>query len=198
MVTMDDADRQKVQSNILQCEPSIVKIEPPEDIKDIHNEFFNTNLSSTSLWSYLLKTARYKYQKEYGKKMDCVKMTKILLIEVEHLMDEVSTFVRSICNSQIPSGANPSIDNSVNLENIIDISARLSQVVLLPANVTQIQVGAENVIPSSYKESIFAPLHKKELDIMDVEQSMIHSVFQDANIGKGNKNVFSNHQIALR
>ena len=60
---------QKVQGSI-QCEP-IVKIEPPEDIKDqIHNDFFNTNLlSSTSLWSYLLKTARYKYQKEHGKKM---------------------------------------------------------------------------------------------------------------------------------
>lgn len=173
-----DADRQKVQSNILQCEP-IVKIEPPEDIKDIHNEFFNTNLSSTSLWSYLLKTARYKYQKEHGKKMDCVKMTKLLLIEVEHLMDEVSTFVRSICNSQIPSGA-PSI-GIVN-ENVIDISARLSQAVLLPANVTQIQVNAEHVIPTSYKDSIFAPLQKKELDIMDVEQSMIHSVFQDAHV----------------
>ena len=32
-------------------------------------------------------------------------MTKILLIEVEHFMDEVSTFVRSCCNSQISSGA---------------------------------------------------------------------------------------------
>ena len=36
-----------------------------------------------------------------------------------------------------------------------------------------------NVIPSNYKESIFAPLQKKEIDLMDVEQSMIHSVFQD-------------------
>ena len=36
-----------------------------------------------------------------------------------------------------------------------------------------------NVIPSNYKESIFAPLQKKEIDLMDVEQSMIQSVFQD-------------------
>jgi hypothetical protein len=36
-----------------------------------------------------------------------------------------------------------------------------------------------NVIPSNYKESIFAPLQKKEIDLMDVEQSMLHSVFQD-------------------
>ena len=44
----------------------------------------------------------------------------------------------------------------------------------------QIQVVADmNVIPSNYKESIFAPLQKKEIDLMDVEQSMIHSVFQD-------------------
>ena len=168
---------QKVQGTI-QCEPA-VKIEPPEDIKDIDNAFFSTNLSSTSLWSYLLKTARYKYQKEHGKKMDCVKMTKILLIEVEYLMDEVSNFIQSCCNSQISSGAEV-VNADIN-KNIIDISARLSQAVLLPNSVTQIQVSDDmNVIPSNYKESIFAPLQKKELDIMDVEQSMINNVFQDA------------------
>ena len=168
----------KVQGNI-QCEP-IVKIEPPEDIKDIHNDFFNTSLSSTSLWPYLLKTARYKYQKEHGKKMDYVKMTKILLIEVEHLMDEVSNFVRSCCNSQVLSGGQVCTTGGNISENVINISARLSQAVLqLPNSVTQIQVTADfNVIPSSYKESVFAPLNKKDVDILDVEQSMINSVFQ--------------------
>ena len=135
---MDDG--QKVQGSI-QCEP-IVKIEPPEDIKDqIHNDFFNTNLlSSTSLWSYLLKTARYKYQKEHGKKMDYVKMTKILVIEVEHFMDEVSNFVRSCCNSQVPPSDQTTVNNTDINENIINISTRLSQVVLLPNSVTQVEL----------------------------------------------------------
>ena len=135
---MDDG--QKVQGSI-QCEP-IVKIEPPEDIKDqIHNDFFNTNLlSSTSLWSYLLKTARYKYQKEHGKKMDYVKMTKILVIEVEHFMDEVSNFVRSCCNSQVPPSDQTTVNTTDINENIINISTRLSQVVLLPNSVTQVEL----------------------------------------------------------
>ena len=30
-----------------------------------------------------------------------------------------------------------------------------------------------------YKESLFGPLQKKEIDIMDVEQSMINTVFQE-------------------
>lgn len=153
-----------IVSTIRQCEP-IVKIEPPEDIKDITEHDFFASLPS-NLWTYLLKCVRYKFQKEHGRKMDCLKMTKLLLVEVETLMEEVCSFVESSCNSQIAE------DDT----NVIDISPRLSSIL---KSSTRLQVNEINVIPGSYKESIFAPLQKKEIDIMDVEQSMMHSVFQD-------------------
>ena len=37
----------------------------------------------------------------------------------------------------------------------------------------------KNEINEKYKESLFGPLQKKEIDIMDVEQSMIDTVFQE-------------------
>ena len=46
---------------------------------------------------------------------------------------------------------------------------------------SRIQMAEVNVIPSMYKKSLFAPLNKKEFDILDVEQSMINSVFQNDN-----------------
>ena len=109
---------QKVNSG-LHCEP-IVKLEPPEDIKDIKNDIFGNNLShtgSSSLWPYLLKSVRYKYQKDHGRKMDYVKMTKLLLIEVEQLLDEVNSFVRS-CSSNL---------TNEDLNNVIDISENMSR-----------------------------------------------------------------------
>lgn len=165
---MDGTSAEGVVTGIRQCEP-IVKIEPPEDVKDITEQDFFANLPS-NLWTYLLKCVRYKYQKEHGRKMDCLKMTKLLLVEVDHLMDEVCSFVKSCCNSQI-------VDDS---DNVIDISQRLSSLVFAKSSLTtRLQVNEMNVIPGSYKDSIFAPLQKKEIDIMDVEQSMMHSVFQD-------------------
>lgn len=139
----------------------IVKIEPPEDVKDSIRDIF----LPSSCWTFLLKTVRYKYQKDHGRKMDYSKMTQLLLSEVEQLMDDVATFVHSCCNSQINA------DN-----NVIDVSQRLSAVF---KSSTRLQVNDYNVIPNNYKDSIFGPLHKKEIDIMDVEQSMMHSVFQE-------------------
>ena len=43
-----------------------------------------------------------------------------------------------------------------------------------------------------YKESLFGPLQKKEIDIMDVEQSMINTVFQEDIDGMQN-NFFNLH-----
>ena len=77
--------------------------------------------------------------------------------------------------------------------NVIDISERLSQGVLCfpgqgdvvegggsgPSKISKIRVNDINVIPTMYKESLFGPLQKKEIDIMDVEQSMINTVFQE-------------------
>ena len=115
-------------------------------------------------------------------------MTKLLLVEVEKLLDEVSTFVQSCCNIQ------PSEEDV----NVIEISERLSHGTLL-TKVSKIQVN--NVIPTLYKESLFSPFQKKALgkfylnskffknqmliflalfvDIMDVEQSVINTVFQE-------------------
>ena len=151
----------KVSSG-LHCEP-IVKIEPPEDVKDIKNDLFNLSHTGSTLWPFLLKSVRYKYQKDHGRRMDYVKMTKLLLLEVEHLLNEVSSFVRS-CSSSLTNG-----------DNVIEISE--SMVRFIPNS--RIQIAEPNVIPEQYKDSIFAPLQKKEIDIMDVEQSMIHSVFQN-------------------
>ena len=111
-------------------------------------------------------------------------MTKLLLVEVEHLMEEVSSFVQSCCNSQSFDEEEVHEDHV----NVIDISERLSQGVLyLPADVvgggtskiSKLRVNDINVIPTMYKESLFGPLQKKETDIMDVEQSMINTVFQE-------------------
>ena len=47
------------------------------------------------------------------------------------------------------------------------------------SKISKIRVNDINVIPTMYKESLFGPLQKKEIDIMDVEQSMINTVFQE-------------------
>ena len=100
-----------------------------------------------------------------------VKLTKLLLQEVEILMDEVANFVRSCCTSQF--------DNSKSVEdNILEVSERISLGVL-NERVAKVQVNDIAVIPTAFKETVFGPLEKKEMDIMEVEQSMIHSVFQD-------------------
>ena len=115
---------------------------------------------------------RYQYQKEHGRKMDNVKITKLLLIEVEKLMEEVSSFVQSCCNSQL---IELTLENDVS---VIDISERLSQGVL-STKVSKVRVNDVNVIPKIYKESLFEPLQKKEFDFMDVEQTMINTIYDD-------------------
>jgi hypothetical protein len=82
-------------------------------------------------------------------------MTKLLLLEVEQLMDEVSSFVRLCCNSQ------PADDDIIN---VIDISERLFCGVLATTNkLTRVRVNDLTVIPPVYKDTIFGPLHKKEI-----------------------------------
>lgn len=154
-------------SQTQQCEP-VVKIEPPEDIKDIHDGLFASNNlgGQNSLWTFLLKTVRYKYQKEHGRRMDYVKMTRLLLLEVELLMEEVNSFVQSCCCN----GENEDIDVCIEVGHRVGLCLNSSK---------SLKVNEIDVIPSNYKDSIYGPLHKKEIDIMDVEQSMIHSVFQD-------------------
>lgn len=90
-------------------------------------------------------------------------MTRLLLLEVERLMEEVSSFVQSCCNDH------PEEDGV----NVIDISERLS----LGVTSKRIGVNDLNVIPTTYKDTLFGPLQisRKEIDIMDVEQS----IFQD-------------------
>ena len=92
--------------------------------------------------------------------MDTVQMTRLLLLEVEILIEEVASFVRSCCNSQLGSSHEDSV-------NVIDISQRLSQGVL-DAKIAKLQVNDIAVIPSTYKETIFGPLQKKDLVILSI------------------------------
>ena len=94
--------------------------------------------------------------------------------------------------------------------NVIDISERLSQGVLCfpgqadvvggggsgPSKISKIRVNDINVIPTMYKESLFGPLQKKEIDIMDVEQSMINTVFQEDIDGM--RNIFFSSFLKIR
>ena len=84
--------------------------------------------------------------------MDAFEMTKLLLEEVEILIGEVATFVRCCSQVNIDCGG----------ANVIEMSERLS-LGLLENKVSKIQVNDIAVIPTTYKETIFGPLQKKEL-----------------------------------
>lgn len=112
---------------------------------------------------YLLQILfRYKYQKEHGRNMDCVKMTKLLLQEVEILMDEVANFVRSCCTSHLDSSK--LVANDALSTHILEVSERVSLGVLND-KVTRFQVNDIAVIPTAFKDSVFGPLEKKEMVI---------------------------------
>ncbi len=179
----------------MQHHEPMVKVEPLEDVKDdVDHDYFppvSIEAPKTSLWAHLVKVVRYRYQKKHGQQMNAYLITKLLFLEVELLLQELSDFTRSCCHQSRPSK---------DATEVIQLSDQLSQgmfclfskkdqvchsvwfsVVTKGKQNNRVTVKDFGAMPPAYRESIFGRLHKKEVDMMDVEQSM-HSVFKDMEV----------------
>lgn len=127
-----------------------VKIEPSEDIKDLANVrvVAATDVpTSASVWSFLVKRARYLHQTEHGTSMNQSKLTRTLLQEVQQLLNDVSGFVRTCCDQH-------SIEHEDQppTEECIVLSDQLAQGVML-------EKGSKLHLtkPSNYQGELFVP-----------------------------------------
>jgi hypothetical protein len=214
-----EAKESDLYANQTAVEEPVVKIEPQEDVKDLGDltkrvdvfkqdeddvidddeddgdEFEEPSLvPSSTLWSFLIKRTRYLYQMEHGRKMDCTKLTKTLLIEVEQLLEEVSGFVRSCCSlhPKEDSTAADVVDGDLgtrvdeqhqhqppeeNRSLAIDERLALS---LLGQKAAKLRVNEFISLSSTYQGDLFAPLKSKYLvsvSLFFFKKARFHPVF---------------------
>ena len=107
-----EVEEAKVDLFVPQPVESEVKLESHDDVKPEGHSTSEVDLeliTSSSMWSFLLKRSKNVYQLKIGNDLDYAKMTRVLLDEVGQLLDEVSEFVRSCCYNHIPV---PEIEHS--------------------------------------------------------------------------------------
>lgn len=126
-----------------------VKIEPSEDIKDLANVRVNAATdhvpTSASLWSFLVKRARYLHQTEHGISMSQSKLTRTLLQEVQQLLNDVSGFVRMCCDQH---------SEQEHPEECIALSDQLAQGLMLEKG--------SKLLVSHYQGDLFLPFKENK------------------------------------
>ncbi len=94
-----------------------VKVEPGDDDdgEDHHFHKIDDSLDEMemhSMWSFLVKRSRHKYLNNHGRRMDCAKITQVLLKEVEELLRDVSDFIQE-CSTSWEAGESDRNDSNV-------------------------------------------------------------------------------------
>jgi len=174
---MEVVEEVKVDLFSGQADEPEVKVEPYEDSKDLGDlakkmvkSDDDEEETMATMWSYLVQRSRYLYQTSGNGpgKMECAKLTRTLLQEVEQLLEEVSGFVRNCCSLH-------TVDEAAghSLEVCVAVNERVAGGLLLSEKSASLHVNELSSLPENFQTELFAPFHSKEL----VNQIQLHRYF---------------------
>ena len=157
-----EVEEAKVDLFVPQPVESEVKLESHDDVKPEGHSTSEVDLeliTSSSMWSFLLKRSKNVYQLKIGNDLDYAKMTRVLLDEVGQLLDEVSEFVRSCCYNHLPV---PEIEHSTEeCTNCLDLHQFLA-LGILGEKEAKVHLNDLSNVPSKFQD-VFSPFKSKDL-----------------------------------